>query len=1036
MELRLLGAVEAREGADVVPLGPRQRRLVLAVLAWEVNRMVPLDRLVDLIWPDAPPPATATHAVRVCVSQLRSLLAGNGDLELLTEGPGYLLRADPQLIDVHRFRALTAQARETGEDQPRVELLDEALSLWRGPALAGTASWLTRERLCSGVEEVRLLAVEDRLDALLRLGRHHEIIDELTSLVDTHPTRERLVGQLLLALYRGGRAGRALEVSRRIRAHLANELGIDPGAELQRLEQAILRNDAELDIPRPVPPRPVPAMLPPAVAGFTGRAETLARLDAAAAHPLSAVVIAGTAGVGKTALAVFWAHRVRDRFPDGQLYVNLRGYDPDPPLAPEQALFGFLRALGVPPPDVPPDQAEAAGLYRSILADKRMLVLLDNASGAEQVRSLLPAGPGCVVVVTSRNRLDGLVAIDAARRVPLDVLSEREAIVLLGRMIGADRVGAEPEAVAELARTCACLPLALRIAAAQVVGQPGRIEDYVARLRDDDLLAALAVDGDTQTAVRAAFGLSYAGLAPDAQRAFRLLGVLPGPDLSVVSTAALTGLPAGGAARVLDQLVVAHLVEQRTPGRYTLHDLLRRYAVECALELESVDERTAALTRLVAHYLGYADAAAVLLYPYMLRLPVVGAEPPVTGFTDHPAALSWLDTERANLVAAVGHAPRPFGWLLADTLRGYFYLRRDFPDWLATANIALAAASGEPRVEAALQFGLALADYARNRYEEASARYLNVLELSRDSGWVLGQAAAHTNLGLIDESQGDLRRAGFRYTEALALFREVDAPHSVAIALVNLGCVLEHSGELDSAAAHYAEALAMHRELGGRHGEADAHYYLGSVAWQRGELVDATKHVTTARDMYREIGARNDEAQALALLSQVHYDAEEYAEALDDAHSAVALAGETSDQRTEAAGRGALGAALSAHGEHRQALDHFERALDQAQEIDAQVEEIQIRLGTAATWLRFGDSVQAVEHAGPALALARQTGYRVLEGLALTALAEGWSAAGGTAEAVRHAREALVVHCETGHLFGEQRTLAVLATSTAGIARD
>jgi DNA-binding SARP family transcriptional activator/tetratricopeptide (TPR) repeat protein len=1028
MELRLLGAMEAREGDIVVRLGPRQQRLVFAVLAWEVNRLVPVDRLVDLVWPDSDPPASATHAIRVGVSQLRSLLGGSRDVELLTRGPGYLLRADPQLIDVHRFRTLVGRARKAADDQVKVATLDEALGLWRGPALADTASPATRERLCAGVEETRLVAIEDRLDALLRLGRHYDVIDELTTLVETHPTRERLVGQLLLALYRGGQPGQALEVSRRVRGHLADELGIDPGAELQRLEQAILRNDAVLDRPPEPIGHPVPAMLPPMIAGFTGRADHLAKLDAAAsADPGGAVVVsvvAGTAGVGKTALAVHWSHRARARFPDGQLYVNLRGYDPDPPLAPAQALFGFLRALGVPPGDVPADLPSATGLYRSVLADKRVLVLLDNAATAEQVRPLLPAGPGCLVVVTSRDRLDGLVAIDAARRMSLDVLSLDEAVALLSRMIGEDRVAAEPDATAELARTCACLPLALRIAAAQLAGRPDRIEEYVARLRQDPL-PGLALDGDATAAVRAAFDLSYSGLTEPTRRMFRLLGVLPGPDISTVSAAALAGTSPEEAGLLLDGLLAAHLVEQRTPGRYTLHDLLRDYASRRAEDIEG----TAALARLTAHYLQFADAAARLLYPHLLRLPVPDVNPalPPVGFDDHAGAVAWFDAERPNLVAAVGRVPAPWTWLLADALRGYFNLRREFPDWLAVARHALSAAetADDPRAQASALFSLGLLHYGRNEYAESAERYQVALKLCQDGGWLLGQAGAVTNLALIAEERGDLEQAIADHTRALELDRQAEAPLSMATALTNIGRVQEQRGRLDLAVARYQEALTIQKELGSRAGEASALHFLASCCHLLGDLDMALTHITDAVAMFREIGARNEETQSLYMLSLVERTAGRRTEALEAAQAAVSLAARTSDQRTIAGARAALGDAVE---DPRQALGHYRAALDMARTVNARRVECRVLLGIAEANVSLGKPAEALDSASKALASARAAGYRLLEGLALTGIAEAHAAAGRSAEGTEAATQALAMHRETGHRIGEERTQALLAT--------
>ena len=498
MKLRLLGVVNVTVNGHVPPLGSRQQRLVLAILALHVNEPVSVERLVDWIWPD--PPRSASHAVRVHVSRLRLALADT-QAEIVTQGPCYLLRADPATIDAHQFRALVDQAANAG-DQEKVTLLDAALALWSGPALADIADPELRERLCGGLAERRLLAMEDRYDALLRQGLDRDLGHQLMADVNRHPTRERLVGQLMVVLYRGGQPAAALEVFQRARAVLANELGIDPGPELRRLELAVLRNDPSLH-PANTVRLDVPALLPPGVPDFTGREEHLRRLDDDTAGGDAVVIsaIAGAAGVGKTALALQWAHRALPRFPDGQLYVTLDGFAVGPPLRPEQALFQFLRTLGVPAERIPVELAEASGMFRTVLADRRVLLVLDNAATADQVRPLLPASPSCAVLVTSRNRLDGLVAINAARRLSLDVLAPGEALDLLTRILGRDRVAAEPEAAAELTRATAYLPLALRIAAAGLANHPDRpIADHVAQLCGDGMLDALELD--EHTAVR------------------------------------------------------------------------------------------------------------------------------------------------------------------------------------------------------------------------------------------------------------------------------------------------------------------------------------------------------------------------------------------------------------------------------------------------------------------------------------------------------------------------------------------------------
>jgi DNA-binding SARP family transcriptional activator len=625
-----------------VAVGPAQRRLLLAVLALEANRLVPVDRLVELTWPESPP-RTAVHAIQEGVSRLRRLLADagprDGAAEVLRAGSGYLLRTAPDRIDAHRFTALVDQARRAEDDVQRVALLDEALGLWSGPALSGTgAAGEVRHRLCHGLEETRLVVLEDLVDARLRLGDHREALGELTALVAANPLREHLVGQLMRALYRCGRPADALEAYRRIRRQMADELGLEPGPELGQLEVAIMRNDPALHTTAPVgepaaPLRPggtpaavpgpggtpaavpgpggtpaavpgpggTPAQLPPAVAGFTGRAGELDRLDrllaghAADRSQVMILAVDGTAGVGKTALAVQWAHRVADRFPDGQLYVNLRGYGPDGPVMdPADAVRGLLYGLGTAPSRVPIGQEAQTGLYRTILAGKRMLIVLDNARDADHVRPLLPGAPGCVVLVTSRNRLSGLVTA-GAHLLTLDVPTAAEARELLALRLGPDRLAAEPDAVDDIIARAGRLPLALAIVAVRAATYPHFPLRYLAGELGDTQhrLDALAT-ADPTTDIRMVFSWSYKALVDPAARLFRLLGLHPGADISVPAAASLTGLPARQVRPLLTQLSAVHLITEASPGRYTFHDLLRAYAREQALAANVGEHRRTA----------------------------------------------------------------------------------------------------------------------------------------------------------------------------------------------------------------------------------------------------------------------------------------------------------------------------------------------------------------------------------------------------------------------------------------------------------
>jgi DNA-binding SARP family transcriptional activator len=650
MEFGVLGPVEVWRDGRPADAGHARQRAVLAVLVLDAGRAVPLEVLIDRVWGEQPP-RSVRNVVYGYVARLKALIAGGRDpgVDLSRRSGGYLLQARPDRVDVARFRRLVADASATGDDHAAA-VLGEAVALWRGPALAGLDSpWLNAMR--ARLELERAAAVLDLNEIRLRRGEHGTLVLELAAQAAAAPTDERLIGQLMLALYRCGRQAEALRCYERTRRHLADELGADPSLDLRALHEQVLRADQALATPGPAGPAgppgpPTPRELPADVTAFTGRAAELAELDRllGGGRPIAAAVISalsGTAGVGKTALAVHWAHRAAERFPDGQLYVNLRGYDPGQPMTAAEALTGFLRALGVPDSDIPADPDQRATRYRSLLAGRRMLMVLDNARHSEQVRPLLPGGAGCAVVVTSRDALAGLVARDGAVRLDLGLLPLHEAVNLLRELIG-DRAGAEPDAAAALARRCSRLPLALRVAAELATARSGvPLAALVAELADlQRRLDLLDAGGDPRTAVRAVFSWSYRRLDPATARAFRLAGHQPGSDFDPCAAAALTGTTVDQARQMLDVLARAHLIHSTAPGRYAMHDLLRAYARDLAAEHDSDEDLQAALTRICDHHIR----------------TTAGAPPE-----------NWLDEQLALLIAAAadcgghrasGHATR------------------------------------------------------------------------------------------------------------------------------------------------------------------------------------------------------------------------------------------------------------------------------------------------------------------------------------------------------------------------------------------
>src|SRR5882757_8979499 len=552
MRFAVLGPLEVSADGRGIALGGPQQRALLAVLLLNAGTVVSADRLVECLWGQRTP-AAARSLLQGCVSALRRALqsgAAPGRQPLVTRSPGYCLELQPGELDLDQFEELVTTANQLAADGSRTAweqaagLLGQALALWRGPVLDGVALDACQADMAR-LEERRLTVLQQRVDAELRAGHRGDLVGELESLVQTHPLRERFWAQLMIALRGADRQGDALAAYQRVRGILVDQLGVEPGAALQRLHSQILAGVDPDEVQRPdsgataesaekSPPRPVPAQLPPAVAAFTGRDEHLKDLDVLLSGDGSVAalaVISGAAGVGKTALVVHWAHRVRGHFGDGQLYVNLRGHASTPPMRPIEALARFLQALGIPAENVPVDLDQAAGLCRSLLSDKRMLVVLDNAHSAGQVRPLLPGSAGCVVLVTSRSRLAGMVARDGARPLTLDVLDHHEALTLLARVLGDERVQLEADQSEQLVERCGRLPLALRIAAANLLCQPDRrIADQVAAMVDAERLNALQIDDDEESAVRAAFALSYDALAEPSRLLFRRLGLAPGQD--------------------------------------------------------------------------------------------------------------------------------------------------------------------------------------------------------------------------------------------------------------------------------------------------------------------------------------------------------------------------------------------------------------------------------------------------------------------------------------------------------------------------
>ncbi|HEY0999303.1 MAG TPA: BTAD domain-containing putative transcriptional regulator [Streptosporangiaceae bacterium] len=925
MRFRLLGPVEVRAGEDWRGIGAPKWRSVLAALLIHPGQIVAADTLIGELWRDEPP-ARAANLVSIYVLRLRRLMDDPDGHLLVTRAPGYLLRVAGDDTDALLFEAMVRDGRRAfaaGDPEGAASRLTEALGLWHGRPLADVPPTPLVEAEAERLGELRLGADELRITAELALGGHDQAVAELRRLLADHPLREGLWLQLMRALDGAGRHAEALEAYGQARDAISGQLGVDPGAELRQLHADLLAKDTapagvitagSLSPPAEPAPEPRqarstkraasgPAQLPADIADFTGRDEQVKRLSdllsgtGASGDPgaVRIAVVAGSGGLGKTSLAVHAAHRARRRFPDGQLYVDLLGATAAP-LLPGDVLARFLRDLGVDGRDIPVDEAERAARYRTTLARRRMLVVLDNARDAAQVRPLLPGSASSAVLVTTRSRMPDLAS---TKLVDLNVLDDDEALKLFVKVVGEERAAAEPEATAELLDACAGLPLAIRICAARLVTRSGwTIRAMAGRLTDEHRRLDEMRAGDL--AVRASFEVSFTSLPPSTDKqgidpalAFRLLGLWQGPSISAAAAAALSGVPEYSAEDALEVLVDTHLLESVTTDRYRFHDLLRVYAAERAADDLLAAERDAAVIRLLTWYMRTADAAATAVSPhrYNIVLDPVGTDPPPLAFAGVDDALAWYDSERANLVAATRQAAasglHDIAWRLPAPLFSMFNRRGNWAECIATHHIAL---------DSSRQAG--------NRPGEA---------------WVLNNLGDALGVTRDSEGAGHLERS-------LAIRREIGDRKGEAQAANNLADAYQALGRTEEAVELYRRTLELNREIGYRYGEGVALVNLGSTLLDFDRAPEAIGFLLEAQRTFAELDHLEGAGYALHILGRCYLSLRRDAEALECLSQAVASYQATGNRRRQAATLRSLGTAQNRVGLAAEARESLAQA--------------------------------------------------------------------------------------------------------------
>lgn len=1020
MWFEMLGSLRVIDGGVERPVPGIRQRIVLSALLTCPNRPISASRLAEFVW-DGAPPAGAATTLRTYVRRLRRSL-GPAGVRIVTRDPGYLIEAGESEVDALRFETLcreSSTAARAGDWPAAAEASERALALWQGTPLADVPCQMLRDDWLPRLDQLRLNAVEELVDAELHLGRYDRAIEQLRLLTARHPLRERFHAQLMLALAYCGRQAEALTVYQGARRVLVEELGLEPGPELRGVQERILAGDVEpagagsaVASASPAAPDPdpqsaavdaqsqagvsaqtgqaesqaraVPRQLPATVRHFTGRAREIDRLadlarETGCGSVGGAVVISaidGMAGVGKTALAVHVAHRAADCFPDGQLFIDLHGYTEGlRPRTPGEVLETFLRTLGVPPKQVPDNVEERAALYRERLADTQTLIVLDNAASEAQVRPLMPGSAGCVVLVTSRRRLKGL---DDAYSFPLDVLPLPDAVTLFREVARLDGAPADDPGLAEIVELCGRLPLALRIAAALIRHRPAWSLAHLAeKLRDGAPGLTGFDDGDRELAT--VFELSYQGLDEPLRLLFRRLGAVPGPDIDAHACAALLDAEQSDAERWLESLVDHNLLSEPAEGRYQPHDLIRLYARALA-DADPADETSAAVERLAVYYGRTAACADARIARH--RRPgdaglVPASAPPLT---DPDQAWAWLRAERVNVDACIRYA----------------------------------TACGRDDLIASLVTGLTTLLRVDGRWPEAVAAHTAALAAARRLGDRLAEANTLASLGDVRRLAGDFPGATAELEQALAIYRELGDLLGQANTLSGLGTVWMLTGEFPGAVSSLETALEHYRSLGDFLGQANVLNSLGPVRVMTGDNQQATRDFEQARDLFKQLGYRQGHASALTSLGAVRLRGGDHEGAIRDLLQSLELLQGLAYRQGQANALALLGAARSLSGDVPGAIGDLEHALGLFRDLGSRDGEAFALNHYAAVFGSTGDYAQALRFYRDALRLARAVEMPDEQAHALEGIGESLLSAGDVPGGIDHLNQATDIYKRLG----------------------